>query len=297
MRRVVAIGICAGMLSGCATDGKANKQDLGTGAGVVIGGIAGSFFGKGNGKIVAALAGAAIGGLIGNQIGAMLDEDDQKALQAQAKQALLTQPDNSQVNWASERSGATATVVPENSRVETREVKVVRDANVAPAPQLDLIGGKYVAKSTTSVRLAPSPDAAVATSLAAGSTIWAVGKVTNQPWIMVAKGGKSIGYVSAGSVSPAPKPTQMAATTTKVSTLPTTPAAPVQQTAATFDLDSAAPVRTPADLDALAPTEKADIVVASVMCRDIRTTASAKGETASATQTACKSPDGAWILN
>jgi len=56
-------------------------------------------------------------------------------------------------------------------------------------------------------------------------------------------------------------------------------------------------VRTPADLDALGPNEKADVVVASVACRDIRTTASSKGETASTTQTACRSPDGSWELN
>lgn len=292
MKRIMTVGICAGLLTGCATDGKTSKQDIGTGAGVVIGGLAGSLFGKGSGKIVGVLAGAAIGGFIGNQIGAMLDEEDQKALQAQAKQALLTQPDNAATSWSSERSGATATVVPENSRVETREVKVVRAADVAPAPQLDLIGAKYVAKGAAPVRLAPADQADVATTLAGGSTVWAVGKVRNQPWIMVAKGGKSIGYVSASALSPAPKPVQTAAATPVKATAA---AKPAQQ--APFDLDAAAPVRTPADLDALAPNEKADVVVASVACRDIRTTATAKGETASTTQTACRSPDGSWDLN
>lgn len=290
MRRVIAVGLCVGMLSGCATDGQMNKQDIGTGAGVVLGGIAGSFFGKGSGRIVGVLVGAAVGGFIGNQIGAMLDEEDQKALQAQAKQALLTQPDNSTVSWASDRSGATATVVPENSRVETREVRVVRDAAVAPAGPLDLIGAKYVAKASAPVRLAPSAGADTASTLAKGSSIWAVGKVQNQPWIMVARNGKSIGYVDAASLSPAPKTAKTVTATAKATQ--TTAAAP-----AAFDLDAATPVRTPADLDALAPTEKVDVVVASVACRDIKTTASAKGETAVSTQTACKSPDGAWELN
>lgn len=179
----------------------------------------------------------------------------------------------------------------------------MREANVAPAPQMDLIGSKYVAKGTVTVRLAPSNDAEIATTLANGSTIWAVGKVRNQPWVMVAKKGKSIGYVPAASVAPAPapavqtvsaKPAQSpAAKTTQAAAAQ--PAA-AQTAAAPFDLD-AAPVRTPADLDALAPTEKADVVVASVTCRDIKTTATAKGETATSTRTACKSPDGSWELN
>ncbi|MGE5516200.1 MAG: glycine zipper domain-containing protein [Bacteroidota bacterium] len=290
---------CATTQNGGGVGGMGQKETVGTGAGALLGGIAGSFLGKGQGRIVGALAGAAIGGFVGNRIGAMMDEEDQKALQEQAKQALLTQPDNSQVSWASARSDATATVVPENTRVETREVRVVREANVAPAPQLDLIGAKYVAKAGATVRLSPSNDAEVATTLANGSTVWAVGKVRNQPWIMVAKKGKSIGYVPAASLAPAvqtaaAKPSQPTPRATQASA-PAQPAA-AETAAAPFDLD-AAPVRTPADLDALAPTEKADVVVASVTCRDIRTTASAKGETATSTQTACKSPDGSWELN
>lgn len=272
MKRMVAIGICVGMLSGCATDGQMSKQDIGTGAGVVLGGIAGSFIGNGNGRIVGALAGAAVGGFIGSQIGKMLDEQDQQALQAQARHALVSQPDNTPINWTSDRSGASAVVTAENSRVETRQVKVVRDANVAPAAQIDLIGVKYVTKSSTNVRLAPSKEAGLATTLPSGADIWAVGKVHDQPWIMVARGGKSIGYVTATNVVPAS----------------------AQQAA--FDLDAAAPVRTPADLDALAPTEKADVVTASVMCRDVKTVASSNGESATSTQTACKSPDGSWNL-
>lgn len=294
MKRVIAVGLCVGVLSGCATDGSMTKQDIGTGVGVIGGAVLGSFLGKGQGRIVGALAGAAIGGLIGNQIGAMLDEEDQKALQAQANQALLTQPDNSQVAWASQRSGATATVVPENTRVETREVKVVREVGVAPAGQLDLIGAKYVAKSTTPVRLSPSTDGEVASSLPTGAHIWAVGKVSGQPWIMVAKNGKSVGYVSAAAVQPAPK-TQAVAAKPKATGTSTAQAQATQQSAAAFDLDSAAPVRTPADLDSLGG--QTDTVVASVTCRDIKTTATAKGETQTATQTACKSPDGAWQLN
>lgn len=299
-RMAVSVLVISSFLVGCAQNGgvagMGQKETAGTAAGAVLGAVAGSFLGKGAGKAVAILAGGAIGAFIGNQIGAMLDEDDQKALAEQARQALVAQPDNVPLSWTSDHSGAQATVVPENTRTETRQIKVVRDAQVAPSTQLDLIGARYVAKANTNVRLAPSTDAAVGTTLAGGAPIWAVGRVREQDWIMVARHGKSIGYVAASTIQPAPKPP--VATVAKAASAPT----PVKDAAAQstpFDLDEAAPVRSPADLDAIAQKqdEKADLVVASVTCRDIKTTATAKGDTATSTQVACKSPDGAWQLN
>jgi surface antigen len=292
--------LIASLLVGCADSGMGQKEQVGTGAGALIGGIAGSFLGKGSGKALAIIGGAAIGGLIGNKIGAMLDAEDQKALQARTKQVLLTQPDNAPVAWSSQHSDATATVVTENTRVEQREVKIVRDANVTMTNQIDLIGAKYEAKSTTHIRNSPGTDGEPTGSIAGGSTIWVVGKVHDQPWYMVARGGKTIGYTTSTNLIPAPpKPVQMASAGTQPPNggklAQVTSSAP--STTQPYDLDAAAPVRTPADLDALAPTEKADVLVASVTCRNIKTTATAKGQSASSTQTACRSPDGSWDLN
>ncbi len=153
MKRTIAVMACVGMLSGCVTDGTMTKEQVGTGTGAVVGGIVGAFFGQGSGRVVATLAGAAIGGFIGNRIGAQLDEQDRQALQSQARQALLTRPDNAPVTWSSPRSGATATIVPQNTRHETRKVRVVRDAAVDPAPKLELIGAKYKATGNANVRL------------------------------------------------------------------------------------------------------------------------------------------------
>ena len=293
-KKVVAVLLVTTTLAGCATDGAGmggmgDKETVGTGAGAVIGGaLAGAFLGKGAGKIVSVMLGAAVGGFIGNRIGAMLDERDKAALAEQAKQALLYQPDNQPVAWSSDHSGATATVVAENTRQETKSVAVVRDAAVAPAPGLDLIGARYAAKKAVNVQLAPAADSPVAQALPAGGVIWAVGKVQGQPWIMVAKHGKSIGYVPAAAVAPAPPKPAAAA--------PSTPsAAPAAQPAA-YDLD-AAPVRSAADLDKLEAGTTKDVVVASVTCRDVKTTATSKSDTASSTQSACRSPDGAWVLN
>lgn len=305
MKRTILIGASIAMLSGCVTDGTVSKKDLGTGAGAIVGAAAGSLFGQGGGRIVASLAGAAIGGFIGNQIGSALDEQDRLALQAQAKQALLTQPDGSSTPWTSAKSDAWATIVPRNTRFETRKVKLVRDAGVAPAPKLDLIGARYVATGNANVRQAPTTDSAVATSLPAGSTVWAIGKMSGQPWIMVARDGKSIGYVHASLLSAHGKPSGQppapsAPGATQVAAAPSTEAAAGasnEAKPAAFDLDAEAPVRTVVDLDNLPADQEADVIVASVMCRDIETTASVGGETVTDTQIACKAPDGTWELD
>lgn len=288
MKRFVAITACVALLGGCVTDGQLTKENLGTGLGAVVGGLAGSTFGSGSGRIVAVVAGAAVGAFVGNRIGAMLDEQDRAAVDAKAKEALLSQPDNAPVNWTSERSGATATIIPENTRTESRKVNVVRDAKVAPAGQLDLIGARYRAKTNANIRLAPSQDADKVQTLPTGAPIWAVGKVAGKPWIMVAQKGKSVGYISADLIEPEPKVAAVPAST-KTSTQ--------IQASAAYDLDAdAAPIRAPADLDALAAGETKDVVEANVTCRDLKTTATAKGETSTTKQTACRSPDGSWEL-
>lgn len=268
------------ILTGCVADQNSQKETAGTGLGAVVGGVAGALVGKG--RALGILIGAAAGGFIGNRIGALLDDDDKKALQEQAKDALRTQPDNQQVTWNSGKSDASATVVPTNTRKETREVRILRDANVAPISDLDLIGAQYEVKAPATVRLAPSQTAAAATNLPKASKIWAVGKVRNQPWVLVARDGKSIGYVPAASVSAAkPAPAKAATATAKA--------------ADPFDLDAAAPVRPAATAQSTGVAT--DVVVASVQCRDIQTTATTKGTSETASQTACKSPDGSWELD
>jgi surface antigen len=61
-----------------------SKQDTGTVAGAVVGGIIGNQFGRGSGKVAATFAGAVIGGIVGNAIGKDLDDRD-RALARQAE--------------------------------------------------------------------------------------------------------------------------------------------------------------------------------------------------------------------
>lgn len=298
--KTIAVFLVTATLAGCADSGgfagMGNKETSGTAIGAVIGGVGGAFLGRGAGKAVAIIAGAAIGGLIGNRVGAMLDTQDQQALAEQSRLALVTQPDGRQIDWTSDHSGATAAIVPTNTRVEQRQVKVVRDADVIPSADLDMIGAAYVVKTGSAVvRLAPSAHAAAATTLRAGQSVWAVGKVHGQNWIMVAQHGKSIGYMAESSVRSADmyhvaansKPNH----NTAAQSLPSAPAA-------AFDLDTVATVRTPADLDAMTSdkTAKVDTVVANVTCRDLRTSAVSQGKTENSTQTACRAPDGSWDI-
>jgi len=310
-RRSAIILIVSVALVGCAQNGgisgMGQNEAAGTGIGAAAGGLAGVLLASTpGGKFIAGLAGAAIGGFIGNRVGAALDEQDQKAIQDKAKQALLNQPDNAKTTWTSNHSGATATIVPENTRVEQRQVKVVRDANVAPAENLDFIGASYWVKSATHVRLAPSTNSDIASTLSGGSAIWVVGKVHGQPWLLVSKRGTSIGYVTASNVVPKKESSAVASTSKDAkpaaSGAGSSPSAAGESSSepATFDLDTSAPVRTTFDLDSLEKTPgsatKVDTVTANVTCRDIKTTVTAKGNTETSNQTVCKSPDGSWDL-
>lgn len=67
----LALAACSG-----GPNSRVNNADLGTGAGMVLGGVVGSQFGKGNGRIVGTMAGVVAGGIIGNSIGRRLDERD-----------------------------------------------------------------------------------------------------------------------------------------------------------------------------------------------------------------------------
>lgn len=67
----LVIAACSG-----GSDTRLNNADLGTGAGMVLGGVVGSQFGKGSGRIVGTMAGVVAGGIVGNSIGRRLDERD-----------------------------------------------------------------------------------------------------------------------------------------------------------------------------------------------------------------------------
>lgn len=62
----IVVSLMALGLVGC--DGNITKQDMGTAAGAVAGGVIGSQFGSGTGKTAATIGGAVVGGYVGNQL-------------------------------------------------------------------------------------------------------------------------------------------------------------------------------------------------------------------------------------
>lgn len=99
------VAICLPLtLAGCKTVDTAFDNDCkvgGTAIGAVVGGVAGGLlFGKGQGRIGTALIGAAAGAFVGNQLGALLDCQDQKAVD-QAGQKAAEAPVGEKVVWAS----------------------------------------------------------------------------------------------------------------------------------------------------------------------------------------------------
>ncbi|WP_347990341.1 SH3 domain-containing protein [Methylomonas sp. AM2-LC] len=279
MKRNITLLLILSMLSGCATNGTAlNKQEIGTGIGAVLGGVAGSFVGNGAGKAVAVVLGTAVGGFVGNQVGAWLDEKDQEAISQASANALVSAPTGQDVVWRNPENGNTAIITPKAPVVEERKIAMVRNKTMAPLPKLDLIGETWDAKKAAKVRTAPSTNGEVVTSLKTGDKFTAVGKVVGEDWIVVARGKKTIGYISSktvGKVEQAPIVSADNSTIRKASNMDT-----VEKDRA-IDLDAADTV--------------AQVVVANASCRVVDVKVSGKdGQNSNSSTKACKAADGAW---
>jgi surface antigen len=279
MKKAASLAICASLLCGCATDGSSgpDKQTLGTVLGTVGGALIGSQFGGGRGQIVGVLVGAAIGGFAGNRIGSWLDEKDRQAVAQEAGKALDSPNANQRVTWNNPDTGNSASVVAHPAVAEKRAVPIVRDRAVAPLPALELIGENWIATRNANVRLAPSTDAAVATTLKQGESFRAVGKVVGADWIVVAREKRTIGYVSSALVEAAPKSAQ-----------------------------AASAVRQAVDLDAMEAGRAADPDAATTVTQEVQATTNCRaldmkivskdGKSEESTSRACKSAEGAWEI-
>ncbi len=212
--RVISLCTAVLLLVGCAAmetqfpglKGK-SKQVGGALVGAVAGGLLGSQVGKGKGRTLATIVGAAGGAWIGSKIGAQLDAADRAALEAESARALSDAKDGQPVQWSSTKSGASATLTPQRSRTEQRNITVLRDKRVVPAPQLEIIGEPYIAIKNANVRIGPNASAERVGGLHAGEEFTAVGRVTGTRWVMVAKHKVSVGYVYEPLVQPSAQKT------------------------------------------------------------------------------------------
>lgn len=98
------------LLSGCAGSGMSNSETSAV-VGSIVGGAIGREFGSGHGRTVTTILGAAIGGYIGSSLGRNLDTYDN----SQVNTALTNTPDNREVRWNNNNSGANYAFTPTNS--------------------------------------------------------------------------------------------------------------------------------------------------------------------------------------
>ncbi len=97
------------LVTGCANDPNAQKQQAGTVIGGVAGALLGSQFGGGTGKLLAVGVGTLAGAMIGSEIGRSMDKADQdhyRLAQQQASSAPLNQP----IQWNNPDNGHRGTV-------------------------------------------------------------------------------------------------------------------------------------------------------------------------------------------
>lgn len=116
--------IASAALAGCAgtgynntydgygnTGGGLNKQQIGTGVGAVVGGLAGSQFGGGKGQLVGTGVGVLLGALVGSSVGSSLDKAD-LAYAQQAQNRAYAAPIGQTVSWNNPQSGNSGTYTP-----------------------------------------------------------------------------------------------------------------------------------------------------------------------------------------
>ncbi len=111
----LTLSVVAGLalaVSGCATENwNWNKQTMGTGAGAVLGGIAGSKVGGGNGQLWATGVGTLLGAFIGSEIGKTLDKAD-LMYASQATEQAYSADIGQTIDWENPESGNHGSVTP-----------------------------------------------------------------------------------------------------------------------------------------------------------------------------------------
>lgn len=154
--KIIAFLAAVSLLSACAqggrpgsgimSGGEINKQDVGTIAGAIGGGVIGHNIGKGSGQTVATIAGTLLGAGIGNSIGASLDRADLAAYNSASQRAMENSPSGQALPWKNPESGNYGTVTPYEP-YKTASGQYCREYN-----QTIVIGGKKQSGHGTACR-------------------------------------------------------------------------------------------------------------------------------------------------
>lgn len=132
--------------TGVMSGGNVNKQDIGTLAGAIGGGVIGHNIGGGAGKTVATIAGTLLGGAIGNSIGGSLDNADMAAYNEASSRALETAPAGRSLPWKNPQTGNYGTVTP-SGYYQNSNGQYCREYN-----QTIVVGGKKQSGHGTACR-------------------------------------------------------------------------------------------------------------------------------------------------
>jgi surface antigen len=109
----VAIALGVALVASFGLTACATKEEQGTVAGAVVGGIIGHQFGKGGGKVAATFAGAVIGGIVGNAIGKDLDDRDRELARQAEYDAWERGAAGRPVRWRNPTKNHYGEIVPE----------------------------------------------------------------------------------------------------------------------------------------------------------------------------------------
>jgi len=188
---------------GCDAGG--GKQEGGAVIGAIIGGVIGGQMADDNRGLGTAI-GAGVGAAIGSSIGCKMQEEDQTRAEAALEEALRTgQP----TSWRNPDTGAHGDihVLPVGARgagygQPTRLGDVSFASGVQSRQRWSGGGGWWYAPNTVNLRAGPSTRSRVVGRLAGGQNFEALAKVQGQPWLLVGRDGRAIGYAAESVVRP-----------------------------------------------------------------------------------------------
>ncbi len=186
----MAVALASLLLLSCES---MTKQDMGTVIGGALGATVGALLIDDDLWFLGAAAGGALGGLIGNQIGKYLDERDKELLAQSTQEALHT---GKRQTFKNPESGVTGEVIIEEEEQISgnAELPVLKDS-VDEVPPLEFVGEPFRARKTANVRGGPGTDYRVVGRVEGDRPVRVVGKVQDQNWFMISKGGVGSGYV------------------------------------------------------------------------------------------------------
>lgn len=197
---VVFAVVISFVLAGCQSTGL-TKKNIGAVTGGVLGGLAGHTLGGKNKKLFA-IGGAVAGVWLGSQIGKHLEEKDQQEMAESSQKAIMTGEKQTWSNSETNVSGS-AEVIEEKDETVDVAIKVQKD-RVEIVPPLDMIGEPYTVSKTSNVRGGPGKDYKVLEVISKDTTVDVIGKVQDQPWMLVGFNNTGSGFIHSSLVQPVP---------------------------------------------------------------------------------------------